>query len=478
MPSEPDKKIEPLLGAYAARRRQAAESSSAMPGPMRNALQAEVRRRYPGPAQAAGSAPRRWLQTMAMLWPRIAAAGAITAALVATVWWSSPKPRQHEPQLASAPPPGEFRQDETRPEPVAVPAQTQPAPSVAADRYLATAQETAAPADKTVSLGSNLDPPPVPQPNSRGAARAEAKAIALSEAQPPMPATAPVEGRTERMTTTARLFATAPTPTPAPVATQPAVAPAPAPAPRSEPAPPPAALPAPQPILASAPSTPAAADSPIRAATPALFRNRSTVAQDSALRTRSASAAPSLTQLRGATPISGEAINGPGPVLDSFALEQQGTRLRLIDADGSIYEGLVHDSPTVATRSAFSTRTVTNRLQESARRTVNGPPPGPSRASSQISFEVSGTNRTLREPVRVAGTLFFEAITNAPPQSANEPARLSPSASRVQQTTFPGTQALGAGTLVNATSQVLRVQGRARLGATNELEIDATPELR
>ena len=133
----------------------------------------------------------------------------------------------------------------------------------------------------------------------------------------------------------------------------------------------------------------------------------------------------------------------PTGVLNNFLVEQTGDRLRIIDADGSPYTG------TIGRRDVSA--------GESARRTAapaaasGGPVIG---GASAYFFRVQGTNRSQQQLVRFSGELV-PTLSARPAGVAGAP--------------LPGT---------NAFLQQFQMQGRARIGDTREIQINAVPEVR
>ncbi|HKX61110.1 MAG TPA: hypothetical protein VJS65_04690, partial [Verrucomicrobiae bacterium] len=87
MPSEPEKRIEPLLKAYAEKRRQAGASQPGLHPATRRLLQAEVRQRWP---TRGGSDSPRWYQKIVTFWPRLVMSGAIAVVLGMGLWFLGP----------------------------------------------------------------------------------------------------------------------------------------------------------------------------------------------------------------------------------------------------------------------------------------------------------------------------------------------------------------------------------------------------
>jgi len=157
-------------------------------------------------------------------------------------------------------------------------------------------------------------------------------------------------------------------------------------------------------------------------------------------------------------------------VLNSFRLEQSGQRIRIVDADNSIYEGqiegpkqepavsgkLVNETPAVELKKAQPTAVDETR--------AGGGQDGVAGASGQnVWFRVSGTNRTLNQAVMFVGNLIVD--TNAA-NSVVTGVTLAPQTSAVPAQNAPLQNQL--------LFQNTRVQGQVMIGASNRIEIDAT----
>ncbi len=165
------------------------------------------------------------------------------------------------------------------------------------------------------------------------------------------------------------------------------------------------------------------------------------------------------------------------PVLANFTVEQSGSRVRLIDADGSVYEGEIGSIPTpegppAATLLARSTNAAPN----------------------MVAFAAMGTNATLRQPVRLTGQLYLESglelggqvmPTGFAGQNELQSRRLSLQDQAGRERNSPqvrGGQGPAQANRVQQTSsgqaQILRITGQARFGRTNAIAIDAIPNPR
>jgi hypothetical protein len=166
-------------------------------------------------------------------------------------------------------------------------------------------------------------------------------------------------------------------------------------------------------------------------------------------------------------------FNSPPPpnVLNSFQLEQNGPQIRIVDADGSTYEGQIEEPGIELEKRAKFTAEAAVELKkvqaDGADQTQWANQNGA--ANRNFWFRVAGTNRTLNQSVMFAGNLQV-ADTNAQstvtvngvtagitiaPQSGALPAQNAPLQNQLLL-------------------QNTRVQGRAIIGAGNRVEIDAT----
>ena len=190
-------------------------------------------------------------------------------------------------------------------------------------------------------------------------------------------------------------------------------------------------------------------------------------------------------------------------VLANFVVEQSGEQLRVVDADGSVYNGRVlTGDPTVVA----DLETALN-LNQDARRNdrQSGLAKSAKDAKAQAqsnsadspaapawNFRVSGTNRTLRQPVIVEGVLYEALATNSAGQAGAEPegnisqvSRTAPSQAPAQQNQYrPPTPALqnsaatsfGQSPYSGQSMKLLnayRIQGQVRVGSTNQVPLDA-----
>lgn len=136
-------------------------------------------------------------------------------------------------------------------------------------------------------------------------------------------------------------------------------------------------------------------------------------------------------------------FNSPPPVniLNSFQFEHSGDVVRVVDEDGSIYTGSIGTD-----KSAINGR-VGGGVTELTKKA--GAAPG----AQQVYFHVTGTNRSLKQPVVFDGSLTWPAAAVLPNQDAFK--------------TATGTAATNA-----------QLQGRVRVGTRMQMDINAVPSTR
>jgi hypothetical protein len=148
-------------------------------------------------------------------------------------------------------------------------------------------------------------------------------------------------------------------------------------------------------------------------------------------------------------------------VLASFHLERDGEAVRIVDADGSIYSGVVQTTaapvPVLSGGDKKLPEGLDTRAEQKAVRSA-----AESQARQIYSFRAVGTNRSLNELVVFNGDVFastnetsFRQITNSVGGPPTAPFGLP-----------------GASSLKRPES---RVSGRARIGEGKEIEVQAVP---
>lgn len=154
-----------------------------------------------------------------------------------------------------------------------------------------------------------------------------------------------------------------------------------------------------------------------------------------------------------------------GPVLVKFQVEQSGNQLRVIDGDGSTYVGEVNPlmerqvTKVEVEKKGGGMQYAPRGSQLAARQLVGSA----SQASQNFAFRVTGTNRTLQQPV--VFTWNFVALTN---ELAKEEIELPSGGGNILQNNLTDQQLP---LLLNNAA----INGRAQLGSKKEIEINAVP---
>ncbi|MCI0743879.1 MAG: hypothetical protein L0Y58_00590 [Verrucomicrobia subdivision 3 bacterium] len=157
--------------------------------------------------------------------------------------------------------------------------------------------------------------------------------------------------------------------------------------------------------------------------------------------------------------------SGPA-VLQRFTVEHAGSAIRVRDSDGSVYEGKLLTA-------AADTRAVVQAKDElNVRQRVNAR--FGQAATNSVSFTAIGTNTRLRLPVVVTGELVREqdrfgrldAVTLAEPRAAAPAPTTAP---RSQ----PSPLAVARGELATTNLPFSEIRGRIRVGATNVIDLKA-----
>jgi hypothetical protein len=107
----------------------------------------------------------------------------------------------------------------------------------------------------------------------------------------------------------------------------------------------------------------------------------------------------------------------PKPVLVTFQIERNGNQIRVVDKDGSIYEGtVINEEEFAAAADAEGKTESTDKLNETAGLAGAAPPSAPAITIQKVKvipirvprgqfyFRVSGTNKTLRKRVVIEAT--------------------------------------------------------------------------
>jgi hypothetical protein len=157
------------------------------------------------------------------------------------------------------------------------------------------------------------------------------------------------------------------------------------------------------------------------------------------------------------------------PVLNSFQLAQNGRQIRVVDADGSIYDGAIEQSPgEAAARSGIALQTTPAELKKNnepeTRRSVTSATPGELPEAQNVFFRVAGTNRTLNQLVVFEGN-FLSTTNRSNEIVVGSKLKADQSAASPRQGVSPQAQQAPGGL----------IRGQALIGPSSRIEINAAP---
>jgi len=515
MPPEPDNKMDDLLKAYAKKRRDEAGAPMAMHPATRRLLQSEVAKLKP----ASAAEPKSWLTSLWMFWPRIAFAAAIVVVGGIAVFSLYPPEGAKKNEVFFA------KQD---------------AESMSRDRYIREERD-AAPL-RSLAPAASAPAKPVDQPTVALSDEAKAADFTL-RANSPTPVLAIADDRVTTFAEKNEALAKSQQPAPMPMRRSSAAS-GPVPSAPLAPVSEPAALGA---TLADSRAKDVTSGKELKAETSLAEATRlagAAVADkkkvdelavattsspatalpapaDPASRGAAASAAefnqqPNNAAARGyfiqaqpaARPVLDKALpNSEATVLSRFSVEQQGEVVRVVDGDGSVYEGKVVTGDaasrteledlagTRATRqddSLLRQKVAEQQVQQQQAQTQFRYQLADGQAPSVWNFRARGTNRTLKQPVTIDAVVFNGVVvTNSTGGVAgagnagqslnfyrNTPGQTPQNANSI--TTQPSQVNGGAALQNNAygnqplhLNNALRIQGNYRIGPTNQRPLDA-----
>jgi len=158
-------------------------------------------------------------------------------------------------------------------------------------------------------------------------------------------------------------------------------------------------------------------------------------------------------------------------VLANFQVQQNGSAIRVVDADGSIYDGALQPEIAVAQKEQVSVGAVpplasapteVDREKSATRRDET-------QTAQNYFFRVTGTNLTLKQNVVFAGNLLANSGATANGQQANN-----------RNSNFGGGGGVGGQLQSVLTNQLpwsdSRIAGTAVVSDTNSIEINAVPQ--
>lgn len=148
-------------------------------------------------------------------------------------------------------------------------------------------------------------------------------------------------------------------------------------------------------------------------------------------------------------------------VLNDFVIEQRGAAVRVVDADGSVYDGAVEVPPSAGLIGG----------KEAAAGPVREVIPGDKTETAprhqELSFRAAGSNVTLRQTVVVNGRFSpgTEVGRASQARPAEAPSKLRDLAAR---RTVPATSNFFTGQYGAATNAASTIEGTVRIGTTNQ----------
>jgi hypothetical protein len=146
-------------------------------------------------------------------------------------------------------------------------------------------------------------------------------------------------------------------------------------------------------------------------------------------------------------------------VLGEFRLEMAGEKIRVVDADGSIYEGALM----VRILERAEALDSDNANEPLARGSVPSAPGAPA-ASAGFQFQVTGVNRSLNQPVTIQGTFSPASL---PGQARSAPGERTNEEAITRGIAVPSGQ-----------GSESRVQARVNVGGTTQFNIEAVTRSR
>ncbi len=163
----------------------------------------------------------------------------------------------------------------------------------------------------------------------------------------------------------------------------------------------------------------------------------------------------------------GRALAESSPVLNEFVIEQRGTKVRVLDADGSVYDGTVETPPSAGFVPAQDSPDGLVREVIPGDKTETAP------RHQELSFRATGSNVTLRQSVVVNGR--FTPGTEAARAGRARPAEASSKLRDFNaQRSGPAASNAFAGQYGAATNATSTIEGTVRIGTTNQQWFRAT----
>jgi hypothetical protein len=164
------------------------------------------------------------------------------------------------------------------------------------------------------------------------------------------------------------------------------------------------------------------------------------------------------------------ALAEPVLVLNDFVIEQRGTTVRLLDADGSVYDGALETPPSASfvTGQGFAGGPV--------RELISGDKSETAPRHQELSFRAAGSNVTLRQLVVVNGRFSPGTDTTRASRAmpAEAPSKVRDLAARRATPAVTQASNVFAGQYGAATNATSTIEGTVRIGTTNQQWFRAT----
>jgi len=142
----------------------------------------------------------------------------------------------------------------------------------------------------------------------------------------------------------------------------------------------------------------------------------------------------------------------PAPVMAQFRVEQEGAVVRIIDNDGSVYTGSLQEADMLTAAKPAPTLAMDTAQRK---RALQAPQPRSDQVQN-FHLEATGTNRTLNQKVVFTGNLVGNQISLS-------------SATQYQQAPQQNQK------LQQQLSNVMRISGKAKVGAGTDQLVEAVP---
>ena len=217
-------------------------------------------------------------------------------------------------------------------------------------------------------------------------------------------------------------------------------------------------------MRSATPAAPAPAAAPESQTRNALVANGAVANKDATITRffRADASANDLSRSKSLPPAS--SLTESSPVLNDFVIEQSGATVRVVDADGSVYDGAVETPPSAGFVPGK------DAVAGPVREVIPGDKTETAPRHQELSFRAAGSNVTLRQTVVVNGrfTPGTEAARVGRAMPAEAPSKLQDLAARRTAPPTAQTSNVFAGQYGAATNATSTIEGTVRIGTTNQ----------